>query len=322
MFCLYLGWKASNHALLLSLLNGTVNNFYHNLNKDQPTYCSYFQSREDLNLYQPWKFPSLVSLSLHPQRGKCNLLRVPQTRASASRSPSLPLIKNRITSRNKSNFLSTRSDSEPTICLSLTPQSTRRPSIVLTKASVEQEGRWYGSIGSRLPSHLSLGSSYLNPTPAPTTPMSLCFNDKSFPPNRSVTPLLFPEHQLNMPTSISLTPSRTSQYLSPTPYHSAMNVSTQHAKQRRAISKSQLNLRGRMTNFLSPSASNWSLSARGSSTNIIKQIPTTRHCTPLIPTIITPSMYIAPTMEDMRERKVMTGFINVWTKQASLETRV
>ena len=27
------------------------------------------QSQENMKLYQPWKFPSLVSLPLHPQRG-------------------------------------------------------------------------------------------------------------------------------------------------------------------------------------------------------------------------------------------------------------
>ena len=75
----------------------------------------------------------------------------------------------------RSNFLSNRSDSEPTLCLSLTPVSAKRPSIVLTRASVEREGggqdSLYQSIGSRLPSHLSLGSSNFTPTPAPTSPL-------------------------------------------------------------------------------------------------------------------------------------------------------
>ena len=107
----------------------------------------------------------------------------------------------------RSNYLSTRSDSEPTMCLSLTPVSTKRPSIVLTRASVEREGEGgeegplYQSIGSRLPSHLSLGSSSFAPTPAPTSPLSL-FLDKDWPSPgaaRSVTPVLFPEHQLQVP---------------------------------------------------------------------------------------------------------------------------
>ena len=88
-----------------------------------------------------------------------------------------------------------RSDSEPTMCLSLTP--ARRPSITVTKASVEKEEQWgAGSLCSRLPSNLSLGgSSTFVPTPAPTTPHSL-WPTPSPGTNRSVTPVLFPEHQL------------------------------------------------------------------------------------------------------------------------------
>ena len=48
------------------------------------------------------------------------------------------------------------------------------------------------ALSSRLPSHLSLGSGSL--TPAPTTPASLW--PAPAPAQRSVTPLLFPEHQL------------------------------------------------------------------------------------------------------------------------------
>ena len=84
-------------------------------------------------------------------------------------------------------------------CLArLTPQSAKRPSIVLTRASVERE-ETERSIGSRLPSHLSLGSSNFLPTPAPTSPLSLFLDEKHWPPNRSVTPVLFPEHQLQVP---------------------------------------------------------------------------------------------------------------------------
>ena len=88
---------------------------------------------------------------------------------------------------------------------SLTPQSCKRPSIVLTRASLEREGARWGdtasSMGSRLPSHLSLGSSSLATTPAPTSPLSLFLEDKdqAWPANRSVTPVLFPEHQLRVP---------------------------------------------------------------------------------------------------------------------------
>ena len=276
----------------------------------------YYQSCEDLKLYQPWKFPSLVSLPMYPQRGPNNLLRVPLTRENASRSPSLPLInKNPRTSRSKSNFLSTRSDSEPTMCLSLTPQSARRPSIVLTRASVEQEERWNGSIGSRLPSHLSLGSTNLTPTPAPTTPLSMFFNEKSFPPNRSVTPLLFPEHQLQPPNGSSSSMTRsTSEYLSPSP--SRQNLSS--LTQTKAVSKSQLNLKGKLHNFLPPSASNWSLGSRGCTNKAY--IPTTPYQPP--PLIRSPSLYVTPPEQDRRERKVMTGVIKMWTKQASLESRV
>ena len=94
------------------------------------------------------------------------------------------------------------------MCLSLTPVSAKRPSIVLTRASVEREGEegqnspLYQSIGSRLPSHLSLGSSSFAPTPAPTSPLSLFMDGKDWPgpgAARSVTPLLFLEHQLNVP---------------------------------------------------------------------------------------------------------------------------
>ena len=59
--------------------------------------------------------------------------------------------------------MSGRSDSEPTMCLSLspalTPREVRRPSITVTKASVEREtADWGGSsLCSRLPSNLSLG---------------------------------------------------------------------------------------------------------------------------------------------------------------------
>ena len=275
----------------------------------------YYQSCEDLKLYQPWKFPSLVSLPMYPQRGPNNLLRVPLTRENATRSPSLPVInKNLRPSRSKSNFLSTRSDSEPTMCLSLTPQSARRPSIVLTRASVEQEERWNGSIGSRLPSHLSLGSTNLNPTPAPTTPLSMFFNEKSFPPNRSVTPLLFPEHQLTIPPSSSMA-NCTSEYLSVSPSPSRLNVSGQNIKQRRVVSKSQLNLKEKLTNF--PTASNWSLSGRGSTNNMSKQNPSSGfHLNR------SPSLYVTPAECDRLDRKVMAGVINVWTKQASLESRV
>ena len=106
---------------------------------------------------------------------------------TTSRSPSLPVIR-----RSKSNFLSNRSDSEPTMCMSLSPSFQRQPSIVLTRASMENDSTWNGSLDSRLPSHLSLGS--YNMTPAPTSPLSLFFKDKTFPPNRSVTPLLFSDH--------------------------------------------------------------------------------------------------------------------------------
>jgi len=71
------------------------------------------------------------------------------------------------------------------MCLSLTPASqarsrspVRQPSITITKASVEKEEKWRDSIGSRLPSHLSLGSSNFVPTPAPTTPLSLFLQDE------------------------------------------------------------------------------------------------------------------------------------------------
>ena len=263
------------------------------------------QSREDLKLYQPWKFPSLVSLPLHPQRGPNNLLRIPEARANTCRSPSMPVIKNRGTHRSKSNFLSNRSDSEPTMCLSLTPGSVRRPSIVLTKASVEQEETWNGSIGSRLPSHLSLGSTDLNPTPAPTTPMSL-FAGK-FPLNRSVTPILFPEHQINS----DLTPSYTrptSTYLSP--YPSNQNLSPRTiTRSSKALSKSHANLRRKANNFLSPAGSRTSLNGRGSTD-------------PAPPSIQVPSLVVMPAEPDKRERMVMTGVIKEWTRQASFETRV
>ena len=111
-------------------------------------------------------------------------------RRTASRSPSLPIMRRH--TRSKSNFLSNRSDSEPTMCPSLYSTCKRQPSIVLTKASIEKSDNWNGSIGSRLPSHLSLGSSNIHT--APTSPLSMFFSDKYFPPNRSVTPLLFPEH--------------------------------------------------------------------------------------------------------------------------------
>ena len=85
---------------------------------------------------------------------------------------------------------------------SLTPQSAKRPSIVLTRASAEKTEGWgetASSMGSRLPSHLSLGSSTFVPTPSPTTPLSLFMDEKNWPANRSVTPVLFPEHHLDVP---------------------------------------------------------------------------------------------------------------------------
>ena len=263
------------------------------------------QSREDLKLYQPWKFPSLVSLPLHPQRGPNNLLRIPEPRANTCRSPSMPVIKNRGTYRSKSNFLSTRSDSEPTMCLRLTPESIRRPSIVLTRASVEQEETWNGSIGSRLPSHLSLGSTNFNPTPAPTTPMSL-FAGK-FPLNRSVTPILFPEHQLNSDLTPSY-PRPTSTYLSP--YPSTQNLSPRTiTRSSKALSKSHVNLKRKMNNFPSPSGSRSRLNGRVSAE-------------PTPPTLQVPSLVVRPPEPYKRERLVMTGVIKEWTKQASFETRV
>ena len=60
-----------------------------------------------------------------------------------------------------------------------------------------RQGAGLGSLSalsSRLPSHLSLGSGSL--TPAPTTPASLWPAPAPVPAQRSVTPLLFPEHQL------------------------------------------------------------------------------------------------------------------------------
>ena len=68
------------------------------------------------------------------------------------------------------------------------------------------------------------------------------------------------------------------------------------------ISKSQLNLEWKQTNFVSPAASTCRQSARGSNLNMSK--------------------YVTPTEPDRWERKVMTGVIKVWTKQASLESRV
>ena len=211
------------------------------------------------------------------------------------------------------------------MCLSLTPQSVRRPSIVLTRASVEQEARWNESIGSRLPSHLSLGSTDLSPTPAPTTPMSL-FNDRSFPCNHSVTPILFPEHQLNQPSTHSSTRS-TSSYLSPSP--STRNLSLQNLRHGRALSKSRLNLKRKMNNFLSPSGSSCSLSGTGSSTNISKhtqQMTQNQSMKPSqhlqTPSINTPSLIITEAEPDNRERRVMTGVIKEWTRQTSRETRV
>lgn len=69
--------------------------------------------------------------------------------------------------------------------------------VQVTKASVEREEWGAGSLCSRLPSNLSLGgSSTFVPTPAPTTPHSLWPAPSPGPANRSVTPVLFPEHQL------------------------------------------------------------------------------------------------------------------------------
>jgi hypothetical protein len=97
----------------------------------------------------------------------------------------------------------------------------------------------------------------------------------------------------------------------------------------RVLSKSQLNLRRKMNNFLSPSGSICSLSGKGSSTNLSKH---TRQITQnqsmatnqylQTPTINTPSLMITEAEPDNRERKVMTGVIKEWTRQTSLETRV
>ena len=187
-------------------------------------------------MYQPWKFPSLVSLPLHPQRGPQNLLRIPGT----CRSPSMPLIRRRSSYRSKSRILSNRSDSEPTIGLNQTAEPIEQPSIVLTKASVERQMEDYGSsLSIRLPSQLTLGSSNQLITPAPSTPLSL-FNEFQFPPNRSVTPILFPEH-LNVPSSkyksTSLSRSTSSRSIS-------ANI-----KQKNAFSRSNLNLTTEVTNF-------------------------------------------------------------------------
>ena len=254
-----------------------------------------------MKLYQPWKFPSLVSLPLGPQRGQYNnLLRVPQNRANATRSPSLPLNLRR--SRNSSNFFSTRSDSEPTMCLSITPQCARRPSIVLTRASVEREQKFHGSIGSRLPSNLSLGSNDL--TPAPTTPFSMFFNETSLPQNRSVTPLLFPEHKLPGYSTTSIKRSA-SEYLSPSP----SRCNTPSIREGKCLSKSQLNLKRKLNNPLSPSSSHCSLTSKACINKV--RYPQSN--------AYNPHLTRSPSL---REKKVMTGIINLWTKQSSLEARV
>ena len=163
------------------------------------------------------------------------------------------------------------------MCLSLTPQCARRPSIVLTRASVEQDGKWNGSIGSRLPSNLSLGSAEL--TPAPTTPLSMFFNEKSLPGNRSITPLLFPEHQLPVPQSTSMKRS-TSEYLSLSP----SRCNTPDPSQTKSLSKSQLNLKRNPNYSLFSSPSNW--------TDQVQYIPPPGHQPP--PLIRSPSMFVNP----------------------------
>ena len=152
------------------------------------------KARNNGKLNQPWKFPSLVSLPLHHQRDHPDLLSVPSSRFLASSSSSLPLsLRQQLASPNVS---SQRSDSDPTVYWKL-----KRPSIVLTKASLEDDGKWYKSINSRLPSRLTLFSNDLNstpPSPFPSTP-----NKESFATESNESFFLFPEHRLSAPSSPS-----------------------------------------------------------------------------------------------------------------------
>ena len=151
----------------------------------------------------------------------------------------MPLIRGRSSYRSKSHILSNRSDSEPTIGLNQTSKPIKRPSIVLTKASVERQEEDGSSLSIRLPSQLTLGSSNQLITPAPSSPLSL-FNECQFPPNRSVTPILFPEH-LNVPSS---------KYKSTSLSRSSSSRSfLANKKQKNAFSRSNLNLKTEVTNF-------------------------------------------------------------------------
>ena len=188
------------------------------------------------------------------------------------------------------------------MCLSLSPQlPMRQPSIVLTKASVEQEEDWGGSIGSRLPSHLSLGSTDFIPTPAPSTPLPL-FTSNDFPQNRSVTPILFPEHKLEVPSNTVIKRGRSKGGLN-----------------RSGLFKSALNLRksqrGSTCALLSSSSSLCSLKKKVGGSKQMKGATG-------VSGMNKPTVCVTPAEPDTREKKMMSGVIKEWTKQACLETRV
>jgi len=174
----------------------------------------------------------------------------------------------------------------------------RQPSIVLTKASVEQEVDWGGSIGSRLPSHLSLGSTDFIPTPAPSTPLSL-FTNNDFPQNRSVTPILFPEHKLEVPSNAAIKRAR-----------------SKCGNKQNALYKSALNLKKRQSN------STHSLRASSSSLCSLNRKVWGKESTGASGLNLPPIVCVTPAEPNTREKKMISGVIKEWTKQACLETRV
>ncbi|XP_023347040.1 uncharacterized protein LOC111715874 [Eurytemora carolleeae] len=186
---------------------------------------------DDIKLRQPWRFPSLVSLPLYPQKSPAIYLSVPEQKTS--RSPSLPTIQRKssqipsfscrsdsepnisvygvqdslVMFRSDSEpnisvygvqdyLVMFRSDSEPNISVYGGMIGGRKPSIVLTHASVERDD-------DRLPSNLSLGSMEIRVVCDDYKPSSRKYLDtnpspSSFKGQRSITPvIMFPEHQID-----------------------------------------------------------------------------------------------------------------------------
>ena len=121
------------------------------------------------------------------------------------------------------------------------------------------------------------------------------FNETSLPQNRSVTPLLFPEHKLPGCSTTSIKRSA-SEYLS----LSLSRCNTPSIREGKCLSNSQLNLKRKP---LSPSSSHCSLTSRACINKV--RYPLSNAYNPHL--THSPSLFVPQLEPNRREKKVMTS---------------